>query len=53
NDTEWNVRRVSVRALLNIGERAVPQLQEALNDADADIRRFAAIALSQMEHRTR
>ena len=52
-DKESNVRRVSVRALLNFGRRAAPQLTEALNDDDAATRRFAQIALTQMEHRKR
>ena len=52
-DPVWNVRRVSVRALLDIGSQAVPQLNEALNSEDAGIRRFAAIALDQMKHRKR
>ena len=52
-DKESNVRRVSVRALLNFGPRAVPQLKEALNDDNAATRRFAQIALTQMEHRKR
>ena len=53
DDSEWNVRRVSVRALLNIGQLAEPQLIEALNHGNRETRRTARIALDQMAHRTR
>ena len=53
DDSEWNVRRVSVRALLNIGQLAEPQLIEALNHGNRETRRTARIALDQMAHRKR
>ena len=53
DDREWNVRRISVRALLNIGQPAVPQLTEALNHGDRETQRTARIALDQMSHRKR
>ena len=53
DDKEWNVRRVSVRALLNIGQPAVPQLIEALNRGNRETQRTARIALDQMAHRKR
>ena len=53
DDSEWNVRRVSVRALLNIGQPAEPQLIEALNNGNRETRRTARIALDQMAHRKR
>ena len=53
DDREWNVRRVSVRALLNIGQPAVAQLTEALNHGDRETQRTARIALDQMSHRKR
>ena len=53
DDKEWNVRRVSVRALLNIGQPAVPQLIEALNHGNKETQRTARIALDQMAHRKR
>lgn len=53
DDREWNVRRVSVRALLNIGQPAVSQLTEALNHGDRETQRTARIALDQMAYRKR
>lgn len=53
DDPEWNVRRVSVRALLNIGQPAVPLLTEALEKGNKETQRVAQIALDQMKHRKR
>ena len=53
DDPEWNVRRVSVRALLNIGQPAVPLLTEALEKGNKETQRVAQIALEQMKHRKR
>ncbi len=53
DDPEWNVRRVSVRALLNIGQPAVPLLSEALEIGNKETQRVARIALDQMKNRKR
>ena len=53
DDPEWNVRRVSVRALLDIGQPAVPLLTEALEKGNKETQRVARIALDQMKHRKR
>ena len=53
DDPEWNVRRVSVRALLNIGQPAVPLLTEALEKGNKETQRVAQIVLDQMKHRKR
>lgn len=47
-DTEWNVRRLVVRALIRIGTPAVEPLIQALNSPDQDLRRMAERALNDM-----
>lgn len=47
-DTEWNVRRLVVRALIRIGTPAVDPLIQALNSPDQDLRRMAERALNDM-----
>ena len=47
-DVEWNVRRLVVRALVNIGTPAVDPLVKALNSPDQDLRRMAERALNDM-----
>ncbi len=47
-DTEWNVRRLVVRALIRIGPPAVDSLIEALNSPDQDLRGMAERALNDM-----
>ena len=47
-DTEWNVRRLVVRALIRIGTPAVDSLIQALNSPDQDLRHMAERALNDM-----
>ena len=47
-DSEWNVRRLVVRALATIGAPAVPALTEALNGADKELRGMAERALNNI-----
>ena len=53
DDPEWNVRRVSVRGLLNIGQPAVHLLTEASIKGNKETQRVARIALDQMQNRKR
>ena len=47
-DSEWNVRRLVVRALVTIGAPAVPALTEALNGTDRELRGMAERALNDI-----
>lgn len=47
-DSEWNVRRLVVRALVTIGPPAIDLLIQALNSHDPDLRRMAERTLNDI-----
>ncbi len=52
SDADWKVRLEACRALMQMGpraERAVPVLQELINDDNGDVCNAAAAALSAIE----